>query len=534
MGLRDWFAPRKHAQQVDAPSRIELAVGAENDGDVSLTFNDKNITYSGDLTTYDYNSILRNKQDNIVKLYELSDYYVDADPIYRGIIKEVYTPFSIADGFRLVGANEKVKQKYIDYYKRINLRDKMESIFLQFYKYANVYIYLMEDGSIITLPVHLCRVANVMVDGEPVVEMNCRSIRDDLKKQASKAVKDYIEDEELDIRLLGFPPEVRDAVKAGANWVQLNPKNTFVLQDLKEDWARYAIPMIASCLRPFAKKELISNWENALLNLGARSFVHVTYGDPKHDVLPDINALRQVNSLFRQAMTGTALATTNCFCEAKVVQPKTDDLFEYDKYKAVNADILSAGGISGVIVSGRSEDGSTFASAQVSMQTAAMRIKQAKDNFCEMMNKINLRLNGANGYLPHSSDENVPKFTFPPVDLSGNKAFQESCMKLWKEGVVSNETMLQAYGYDIKQEMERLKTEKDKGVFDVFVPPAKRQGGEDEETDNGGTVKTEPVDDTITIGRPVLDDTERNSDPAKSVTGRQPKGSNPEGSEEQN
>ncbi len=47
------------------------------------------------------------------------------------------------------------------------------------------------------------------------------------------------------------------------------------------------------------------------------------------------------------------------------------------------------------------------------MQTAAIRIKQAKDNFCEMMDKINARLNGSNVYLPHSAATNVPRFTFP-------------------------------------------------------------------------------------------------------------------------
>lgn len=66
---------------------------------------------------------------------------MDADPIYRGIIKEVYTPFSLADGFKLVGADEKVKKKYLDYYRRIHLQDKMASIFLQYYKYGNVYVY---------------------------------------------------------------------------------------------------------------------------------------------------------------------------------------------------------------------------------------------------------------------------------------------------------------------------------------------------------------------------------------------------------
>ena len=248
--------------------------------------------------------------------------------------------------------------------------------------------------------------------------------------------------------------------------------------------------------------------------------MHVTYGDPDNKVLPTIDALNAVQSLFRRAMTGSALATTNNWCEAKVIQPKTDDVFEYDKYKAVNADILSAGGISGVIVSGRSEDGSTFASAQVSMQTAAIRIKQAKDNFCEMMDKINARLNGSNVYLPHSASTNVPRFTFPPVDLTGNKSFLDACLRLWEKGMLSNETLLQTYGYDMGQEVERRKAENAQHIPETLTPPKTSYS----------TNETEQKNDDTVIGRPTLDDSERNSDPAKSVTGRQPKGSNPEGS----
>lgn len=419
----------------------------------------------------------------------------------------------------MVGANEKVKQKYLDYYERIHLDDVMRSIFYQYWKYGNVYIYLKDDGTLETLPVHLVRISNVMVNGEPVIEFNCQSILTDFQREVGSIERNYLEDQELDIRLRGFPKEVAEGVRNGVQWVQLNPANTFVLQDIKEDWLRYAIPMVAACLRAFSKKALISNWEDALLNLGARSFVHVTYGDPDNKVLPTIEALGAVQGLFRQAMTGSALAVTNNWCKATVIQPKTDDVFEYDKYKAVNADILSAGGISGVIVSGRSEDGSTFASAQVSMQTAAIRIKQAKDNFCEVMNRVNMRLNGSNMYLPHSANENVPRFTFPPVDLTGNKAFQDACMKLWEKGMLSNETLLQTYGYDMGQEVERRKTEEASGVTETLTPPKTNNSSEsDEETK---------------VGRPTLDDSERNSDPSKSITGRQPKGSNPEGSEAQ-
>ena len=520
MGFLDVFRRPRHESVTAETHPAQIAVGAKDNGDVTLTFNNKNITFNGDLATYDYDAILRRKQENIYKLFELSDYFVDADPIYRGIIKEVYTPFCTADNFRLVGSNEQVKKKYQDYYERIHLLDKMTSIFLQYFKYGNVYVYLMDDGTIITLPVHLVRITNVMINGEPVLEFNCASIINDFKLETGTTERDFLNDQELEIRLRGFPKEVQQGVKNRAMWCQLNPANTFVLQDVKEDWTRYTIPMIASCLRAFSKKQLISNWEDALLNLGARSFVHVTYGDPKNEVLPDIVALGQVQALFRQAMTGSALAVTNNWCEAQVIQPKTDDIFEYDKYKAVNADILSAGGISGVIVSGRSEDGSTFASAQVSMQTAAIRIKQAKDNFCEMMDKINMRLNGSNAYLPHSAAENVPRFTFPPVDLTGNKAFQDACLKLWEKGMLSHETLLQTYGYDMGQEIERRKSEEQKGVYEVLVPQDK-------------TNEEKPAEDTGTRGRPTLDDSERHSDPAKSVTGRQPKGSNPEGSEAQ-
>lgn len=141
MGFFDqWFRGRSTSTATAKVPR-EIAVGAKNDMDVTITFNDKNITFGSNLAGYDYDSILRNKQKNITRLYELSDYYVDVDPIYRGIIKEVYTPFSISDPYRLIGADEKVKQKYIDYYERIHLNDKMASIFYQYYKYGNVFVY---------------------------------------------------------------------------------------------------------------------------------------------------------------------------------------------------------------------------------------------------------------------------------------------------------------------------------------------------------------------------------------------------------
>ena len=238
----------------------------------------------------------------------------------------------------------------------------------------------------------------------------------------------------------------------------------------------------------------------------------------KNDILPDIVQLNQVNSLFRKAMTGGALATTNHLCKANVIQPDTKDMFDKEKYREVNAEILSAGGISGIIVSGRAEDGSNFASAQVSMQTAAMRIQQAMDNFAELMNKVNRRLNGTHGGMTHSAPNSIPRFVYPPVDLAGSSKFQDTCYKLWQSGVVSTQTMLQTHGYDMSQEVERRIQEEATGI-DEALAKAK------ESTDEPDATKEKKGP-----GRPEMDDSERNSDKDKAQTGKQPKPSNPEGS----
>lgn len=507
-------------EPVSQKKPVTAARGTKTKTSIS-TYDDKNITFRGEISTYDYDAILREKQKRIIELFELSDYFVDADPIFRGIVKGVYTPFSIANGYRLVGASEQTKQKYEEYYDRIHLKDKMRSIFYQYHKYGNVYIYLMEDGDIITLPVHKVKIANVMSNGEPVVMLNCKGLTDSMGAfGVGSEEKEYINDEELTVKLQGFPPEVAAAIQKGADWVQLNPENTFVLQDIKEDWMRYAVPMVASCLPALSKKNLIAQYDASILNRGISSFLHIKYGDTEGEAYADDATLDELNDLFRGAMTGGAVIATNQFVSAEFVQADTKFLFDNDRYKEVNTDILSAGGISGIIVSGQADDGSTFASAQVSMQTAAIRIRQAQDNFAEMMDKINAR---ANGILPHSKKENLPKFTFPPIDLAGSKSFQEACFKLWSEGVLSNETMLQIHGFDMKQEVERRKTEQADGVEEILTVRDYKQDDILEDKDNP----------KAKMGRPTLDDTERNSDPSHSDTGRNPKPSRPEGSEPQ-
>ena len=83
MGLLDRFRAfaraganaRKTAntEPIDKVRRQEV-IGATKDNvqDVYQSYTNSNITFAGNLTGYDYDSILRDKQGNIISLYQLS------------------------------------------------------------------------------------------------------------------------------------------------------------------------------------------------------------------------------------------------------------------------------------------------------------------------------------------------------------------------------------------------------------------------------------------------------------------------------
>ena len=515
MGFFDRF--RRTTTPVAEPTQKKenIVVGANSDDTKLQSFDNTNFTFSGELSDYDYVTILRNKQDNIKSLYQLSDYYTDADAIVHGIIKHVFVPFSTCSEWYLTGSKQKTYSLFEQQYKVMRLREKIQGIFLELWKYNNVCCYLY-NGDLITLPVHKWRIGNVTFNGTPIVEYDCQDIINNINQKSYSIDEKFIKDSDTKIILQGYPEEIQEAVLAREQYAQLNPEYTFVLQGSKEGWMRYAIPFIAAALPALAKKELISSYEDAMLNIGKRSFVHVQYGESNktQDILPDLAQLTQVRKIFQSAMSGVPLAVTNHLAQAHVIQADMDDLFQWNKYRDVNNDILAAGGVSGVMVTGVSEDGSTFASAQVSIENAEARINAAREEFCEMMTKINEKLIE---FIPGTYNlKETPVFHFQPLTIEGKKALREKCVELWEKGVVSTRKMMETNGYSIEVESQVRQQEAKDGIDKILAP---------RETLQANTGNNE-------AGRPQMDNDERNSDPDAAQRGRQPKPSNPEGSEQ--
>lgn len=503
-----------------------IALASSMTDNVTGTFADRDITFTGDLSGYDYNTILRQKQSHIYEIYQLADFFVDSEELFGSAIKHIYTPFSLTDGWFLAGGDERTREKYAEWLDRIHFEEKLESWFYQFYLFGNVFFSIQDDGDIITMPPNLIRISNVMLNGNPLVEINARSIKQDLKKNGSKAWKKYLDDDQLEIRLSGYPAEVGEALRNNKEWVQLDAKRTLVWQNFKPEWARYAMPMVVMCLKPFAKKMLISNWEDSQLQLGIAGFIHASVGAPVgSQVVVDRPILEAVQAVTKQAMNASGgLATTQNTVEYKVITPDLKELFSDDKYASPNAEILGALGISDAVASG-TDASVSFGSSQISTKLVSLRITEARKSFTALMNRILRIVNGADFGLPRSNESKLPRFEMPTADLTQVAAFQNACKSLWDAGILSNKTLLRNYNIDSEAEFEQKKKEIAAGQNEVFIKPGTAAPKEDKDETGG--------EGDAPVGRPRMSDEERESDPGKARTGAQPKPSNPEGSEPQ-
>lgn len=503
------------------PNASSYAV-SETIRDVTGSINERSITFNGSLAGYDFEKLLRQKQQNINTFYELSDYFTDADDLIGGAVHDVYVPFSLIDGWFLTGGTPQTREKYTQWFERIQLDVKLRSWFYQYYVFSNVYFSLMEDGDLVTLPPHLNRISNVLVGGNPLVEFNVRSLKTDLKPPSQKAWKKFLDDDEFKIRIAGYPKEVTEALSKNKEWVQLDPKTTWVWQGDKPEWQRYAIPMISRALIPLGHKALIRAQEDALLNLAAASFVHGAVGSPiDSNVVVDTPILSSVMGITKNAMkSGGGIAITNDCVHYSVIQPDLDHFYETNKYKDTNEAILGAYGINAAVSSG-SDGAVSFGTSQISTKLVSLRINAARQSLCKVVNRIMRAVNGSQYGLPRSNDNKLPRFEMAECDLTQIGAFQNACMKLWEAGILSTKTLLDHYHIDMDTEFKLKKSEIDQGMMDVFLPRV-NQADTVPSGDNGDT-----------IGRPTMNDSERQSDPGNSETGRQPKPSRESGSEAQ-
>jgi hypothetical protein len=100
------------------------------------------------------------------------------------------------------------------------------------------------------------------------------------------------------------------------------------------------------------------------------------------------------------------------------------------------------------------------------------------------------------------------------MDMNGDKAFRESCEKLWQQGLISTRTLMEVSGFNLAKEKERRETEMNDGTDETMIPRQMNQAQE---------APTDQTEEKGKVGRPKMDNDERHSDPDNAERSKQAK-----------
>jgi hypothetical protein len=441
--------------------KAQVAFGAKsqiNSGKIS-TFENRTFTSKGYLKGYDADTLLMNKELNINKIFELCTYYYSSEPLLSNSVNNVLIPFSMS-GWKLQGSNETVKKKYMDFYDEIDLNCLVRDIFNDFYIYQNLFGY-KRDGWIDLFAPWRIRISSISQNGNPVLEFCVTEI---LNKGYTITDEKFLDSVALSYS--GYPQEVQDGIRDGRCWIQLDPNRTFAIQATKSRWEKFATPIICEALRPLGKKQLISDFENSQLLNGTKSFLEVRVGNK--DGAKDVNSniLDDVENIYKAALNGFPLATVSWQVSSEWKNLDTKSLFDQNKYSTVNTEILSCIGISNAVVTGDGGSGS-YAQASINLSTLTKRIEDAQSKVTEFINKLNKE----KALEWRIAENRIPKFVFLPLNLQSDENYRNEAFKLYTQGMLSKQTLLESLDYSFEEEKSRKEKENKDKLDEVFTIP---------------------------------------------------------------
>lgn len=434
--------------------------------------------------------ILTNPQEytNIKRIYQFCDYYVNYDSIVAGAIKNIFIPFSQTP-YRLNGGTKKSRAFFETLFEQNNLEDIIRGCANDYFKYANVYLYLNDDYTIQLLPPHRCAVEALAVDGEPIISFEVdRSIefgRTDIS--------------DLERKYHGYPKVIQDVVKNGGSYAQLPIGSCFSITYSKASWEKYAVPPITAALPWLVEKETLTKTLTTELNNMRDTFLHVRVGDKDKNPIPGDGELAQIGNSFSSVLSsdGGRVVITSWNVQAEFLNGGTKDALDTisDLMANINWNILSALTISSVLATGDNlpnvSANANFSTIQAAVSLVNKRINAYLNDLTKMFNKIIRIIANEEGF------SKAPELIFDLVDLNNDEGVTELMLDLYDKGFLSKQTVYDHTNFNYGEELEKRQDEIRMGINQVLTPP--EQPYNRTSTDDEG-------------GRPELDMNERTTD----------------------
>lgn len=240
----------------------------------------------------------------------------------------------------------------------------------------------------------------------------------------------------------------------------------------KWDWFDWAVPFVFPCLRALHYKDMLRTMEMRACQSIINAVFLYKLGNLKDGFPAEDEHFERLADMLQ--MPGSVMNILwNDQISAEVVQPKVEGIFDIDKHKSADHDIMTALGVPEVLLGGQ---GGNFSNSYIAVSTVLERLESYRDKVQEwIMGEMKI-IADAMGF------QKLPTIRFGRTSLQDEKAYNAFITGLYDRNILSADTVLREIDTNVETEAAKMREEnevREEGVLEMrgpFVKPDNKEG----------------------------------------------------------
>lgn len=395
---------------------------------------------------------------------------------------DVLVQFSCGE-FENIHEDSKIKDFFDAIKETSNLSDIVKNIFIDYYIAGNAFPYRSEKGDIVksrsgvdvpqyswtVLNPEMTKVEGPLLFNQAIITLEPNDDLKEIFKSEDKYIKSLIRD---------FDKDLKKEIIEGKG-MPLDPDRVYHIARNKQPYERYATPFIMRNVIPLMVKQKLLQMDLSTADGVINQLVTVTIGNDKFPAKQ--KHLDRVAELLRTPNKAYTLIWDHTL-DVKFHKPEAD-LFDPEKYKQANEDILAGYGIVRQIIS---NENSSYAGQAVSIKSLIGWLESGRADVERWIEREYQKIAKENNL------DSYPRVKFKKITISDEKSIQGTLFNLYDRSIISAESLLDNFGYSLDMEVDRLKEEQELQKEGLLIPKSPWQQSKDQQTPIGNSPYSGP------------------------------------------